>query len=153
MSKTGNLIWGWLAVCAGVCWAVLIQRGLILVLLVRKTSIDPWQIASLILSLPIAASLVWIGVRALQRASGRQLSAPRVRWGRLSVGCILLLVAAKAQFTPNEGPYFPANEAQAMGMRAVPVLIELGALAMIVTALRRKETALTPAPAPDAAAQ
>lgn len=150
MSKTANTILGSLAVLAGACWAVFILRGFIWTIMLRRSSINPWQTGGTILVLPIAASLVWIGVRALQRGGGRQLARPRVRWGRLAFGCFILFVAVKGQLTPNEGPYFPDNEAQAIGMKAASVLIELGALAMIVTALRRKEKNVVGDSVPDA---
>jgi hypothetical protein len=153
MSKIGNIILGSLAISTGACWTVFILRGLIWMTMLRRSSIDPWQTGGAILVLPIAASLVWIGVRALQRAGGRQLAPPRVRWGRLAFGCFTLFIAVKGQFTPNEGPFFPDNADQAIGMKAASILIELGAIALIVTALRRKEKILVGDSATDATAR
>lgn len=131
--KIGYLILGSLTLVLGALLAVRVLRN---ILAIGVSSF--WGIASSFMVLGLAAYLIWIGARSLRRV-GEAVPTAKVRWGRLWLGCAILLSQLKSQLAPYPDLFQPKNNAEAAGMMFAKVLFYIGSAVLIVLAFPRKK--------------
>src|SRR5580698_10182011 len=133
----GIHIFGWVAVIASYCFALLLLRGAFIGI-TRGFGGNPgifWLIAGYLLSLAFATYLFIIGRRVISVAKGDPPQKMRFGWGRILLGVVVLYSAAADRFH-----VFPArikkleysNQMQATAGEITAIVIYIGFLLLIV---------------------
>ena len=98
-----------------------------------------WDVADIIRFLLVAIYFFWAGARSLRHAS-EEVPKPRIGWGKLLLGSILIYVEIKQQLLPASNRYHADNEAQTAGMLFARILLYLAGVALIIAAFWRKKS-------------
>ena len=84
----------------------------------------------------LAVYFIWLGKNQLRRAGGQEVPRPRVRWGRLLLGFLIVFFILKGHFAPGPNAHKPVNESEAQGMFFFTMTIAAAGTLLMAFALR-----------------
>jgi hypothetical protein len=103
---------------SGSLFGLLVLRGLIL-----RHVADAWGAMDLIFAFAFSAYLLSVGIRAMRWARGQgTVGSMKVKWGRVLLGSLLILIEAKNHFHPATNLLRPSNETEAAAMKATAII-------------------------------
>lgn len=129
-----HTFWGSVSIIVGALTAYAAARNLYWSSTIAAR--DAWILAACFPFAATAVYFVWVGNNQLQRASGREMKKPRLRWGRLLLGFWLAFVSLKSHFAPGPSSLKPDNDAEAAGMLFATFLTVAVGLLLMVLAFR-----------------
>jgi len=136
---------GWLALIGGYGLGLVLIRGVYIGAtrgFGASRSQARWIVLGYLLFLGLAAYLFALGRRALSVAKGNPKPKARFGWGRMALGMAWLWSIAVNDFHlipvhQHIKLMEPANEAQAIGMKATDILVALGCVALVLSGIWR----------------
>jgi hypothetical protein len=103
--------------------------------LVRHRPATIWDAGDFSFALALAVYVVYIGSRTFRWGIGQNMSAVRIKWGRVLLGVWLIFTQAKNHFHPGN-LFTPSSPGEALGMLIAEILITLVGMVLIFSGLR-----------------
>jgi hypothetical protein len=134
--KTADLVRGSACLVLGAWMAAGNLR--VIVYFLRIGGLGGWDIAETVLRSAASVYFIWVGARMIRRVS-HKISKPRIGWGRLLLGIVIIYIEIKDQFVPNPSALRPDNADQAFGMQVMRALLLMAGVALIFAAFWQKK--------------
>jgi hypothetical protein len=142
-TRRGIQVLDWLSIIAGYGFALLLIRGIFL-LITRGFGADPshapFVVLGYLLFLALCVYLFNLGRRALLLAKGFPQPKPRFGWGRILLGSIFLYSNAVRHFhliPARFKPLQPSNDVEAVSMNITEGVLFIGCLLLIFSGIWR----------------
>jgi len=131
------MFWGIISVLVGAWFGYVTARNLFSFGWRNIANADSlWLLASLVPLSAMTVYFVWLGRNELQRASGKEVKKPRLRWGRLLLGFCMIFFALKGHFAPAPNAFKADNDMQTLGMLGSTVVMTSVGVLLMAFALR-----------------